>query len=259
MNIEHTIHQMYAGTIRDHLSLINQQRLKLLWFGWGYYPMLALPRLSIWQRLSLLFKFLKVDWYVPHGHTPYECALVCQAIASHPACPGGKFVEAGCWQGGSSAKWSIICALFGYQVIVYDSFEGVEPGASPKGEYDYSGEYAAQEALVDYHVAKYGVYHSFKTVKGWFSNTMQRWEIKGPVVCAYIDCDTAKGTQEALQGIIPAMTDPSAVFSQDYHIPSVIRLFTRPEVWKESFPWQPMLKRQRLGYRLVRLTLPEKA
>ena len=73
---------------------------------------------------TILFKFLCVDWNVIHSHTPTEMAIIAADIARKPE--GNLFIEAGCWNGGSSCKFSLLCKRYGYSLHIYDSFEGVE-------------------------------------------------------------------------------------------------------------------------------------
>ena len=63
-------------------------------------------------------------------------------------------VEAGCWQGGSTAKFSIICRIMGFPLYVYDSFQGVEP--TDQEGWDFSGEYAASLPTVEANLRRYG-------------------------------------------------------------------------------------------------------
>lgn len=252
--LEAAVHRLYTICIGQYVAnRLTKQRLKLLWYAPGYWPILFLPNLSLLRKFWLLARLLRIDWKVLHGHTPYECAMVCRALAERPSQLGETMIESGCWEGGSSAKWSLMCQVMGYHLIIYDSFEGVEVAASPVGEYDYSGEYAAQEEVVWQNLKRYGAPDSCRTVKGWFCETMGAGKITNQVRLAYIDCDTAKGTKEALTGIIPAMTKDCVIFSQDCHIPSVLRFLTNPSTWKDFKI--PIPRMQRLERRLVRLDM----
>jgi O-methyltransferase len=214
-------------------SPLARQRLKLLWFVWGYAPLLFLE-IPFARRLSLLRRFLRVDWNVPHAHRPSEIARICGALASRPARVGELMVEAGCWQGGSTAKFSLLCEMLGYHLAVFDSFEGVEPltvEEKSKG-YDFSGEYAAAKALVMDNVARYGAPGSCSFHKGWFSDTLARKPLSDPVRVVYIDCDVAKGTSEVLTGVVGRLVPDARVFTQDFHIGPVRELLLDPETWR---------------------------
>src|SRR5262245_39016430 len=125
-SIQRTIHSLYARWIRPHFSPIQQQRLKLLWTIWGYCSILSIPALSPLERIHLLLRLIRVDLNIQHGHWPGEIAHVIEPIGERKARPQEVVVEAGCWQGGSTAKFSIICRMLGYRLLVFDSFQGVE-------------------------------------------------------------------------------------------------------------------------------------
>ena len=101
---------LYARWIRPHISReIDRKRLKLVtWDMWGYRRLSGMRALSPGQKLRVIKRFLAIDWNVPHAHKPSEIAEVCRALAERPARPGECMVEAGCWQGGSSAKFSVV-------------------------------------------------------------------------------------------------------------------------------------------------------
>ncbi|MEI6563096.1 MAG: TylF/MycF/NovP-related O-methyltransferase [bacterium] len=249
--LERVVHRLYRWLIVAHIQdPVVKQRLKMLWYAPGYWPLLLLWSLPFRTRLMLLVRFLRIDWCVLHGHTPFQCAAVCRALAERPAIPGEAMVEAGCWQGGSSAKWSILCKTLGYTLAVYDSFEGVEGSRPPEGEYDFSGEYAADEHVFCANIRKYGEAEVCRTYRGWFSDTMAPDKISFKVRTAYIDCDTAKGTKEALAGLAPVLTGRASVFSQDCHIPSVLRLLVDPATWRDLGLAVPIMTR--IDRRLVR-------
>jgi O-methyltransferase len=231
---ESRIRGLYVRWVRPRIqSPIARQRLKLLWFVWGYGPLLRL-RLPLARRLELLRRFLRVDWNVPHAHRPSEIARVCEALASRPARPGETMVEAGCWRGGSTAKFSLLCQMLGYRLEVFDSFEGVEPlTAEEKSKgYDFSGEYAATKALVMDNVARYGAAGSCSFNRGWFAETLARRPLSVPVRVVYIDCDVAKGTFEVLTGVVAQLVSDAHVFSQDFHIAPVRDLLLDEGTWQ---------------------------
>ena len=231
---ESRVRGLYVRWVRPRIqSPIRRQRLKLLWFVWGYWPLLFL-RLGPFEKLSLLRRFLRVDWNVPHAHRPSEIARVCEALASRRARPGEVMVEAGCWRGGSTSKFSLLCQMLGYRLEVFDSFQGVEPLTAEekvKG-YDFSGEYAATKALVMDNVARYGAAGSCSFNQGWFAETLARKPLSDPVRVVYIDCDVAKGTFEVLTGVVAQLVTDARVFSQDFHIGPVRELLLDPGTWQ---------------------------
>ena len=239
-------HRVYVRWIRHHLSQeIDRQRLKLLiWDIWGYGRLVFLPTIPVLERVRVLRRFLRIDWNVLHGHKPCEISEVCRALAERPGAPGEVMVEAGCWQGGSSAKFSILCKMFGYELWIYDSFRGVEAmtAEEKKDSYDFSGEYAAPESLLRSHLDAYGEPDVCSIYPGWFAETLAVGPLPRPVRLAYIDCDLAKGTREALIGIVPVLVEDGWIFSQDFHIGPVRRLLEDAGTWDELSRGAPTIR-----------------
>lgn len=231
--VQRLVRAGYVRWIRPHITLhIHRQRLKLFWFIWGYAALFTISTLSLLQRVRLLVQFIIIDWYVPHGHRPCEIIAVCRALAERRAREGEALLEAGCWQGGTSAKFSIVCKLLGYQFHIYDSFEGVEE-MSPEEKaqnYDFSGQYAATEHILRANLQRYGEISVCAIHKGWFCDTLQ--QVAYPVRVAYIDCDLAKGTAEVLQGVVPVLVSDGWIFSQDFHIAPVHKLLCSTAIWE---------------------------
>src|SRR2546423_1905055 len=107
--------RFYKRLLEKRLSSeLSRQRAKLMFHAWGYLPLLVARGLSIAQRLTLIRRFLRIDWNIPHAHEPFEITNIVGELAARKARPGEVFLEAGCWKGGSTAKFSIICKMLGY-------------------------------------------------------------------------------------------------------------------------------------------------
>lgn len=227
--LQRSLGALYRRLIRSKLSSLQQQRFKLLFTVWSYRLILPIKTISIKDRIRLILKSIAVDWNVQHGHWPGEIARVMAAIGERKAIPGEVIVEAGCWMGGSTAKFSLICKLLQYKLFVFDSFEGVEnvPGNS------FSGKYAADLDLVKKNVAAYGDVEVCEFVPGWFADTLAENIFQHPVRVAYLDCDLAKGTFEVLQGLLPSYVDEGVICSQDYHILEVQALLDNDDTWQK--------------------------
>jgi hypothetical protein len=216
---------------RFSFSRLARQRLKAFWFAAGYIPLLRMAALSPLQRAWLLMRCLWIDWSVPHGHEPRDCAETLAVLGARRAQPGDVMIEAGCWQGGSTAKWSLACRLLGYHLHIYDSFQGVEARTDVEGAYDFSGEYSATKATVHRNVARYGDVSVCTFHEGWFCDTMRPGTVPGPVAVVYIDCDLLKGTKEVLEGVVPVLSDDGVIASQDGQIPVVAQFLANTATW----------------------------
>ncbi len=176
-------------------------------------------------------------------------------------------VEAGCWNGGASAKFSLVCKLGGYRLRIYDSFEGVEPMTSEEKQrgYDFSGEYVASDATLRANLQRFGAPDVCSIHKGWFAATLARSPVAEVVRVVFIDCDSAKGTQEVLLGVVPSLASDGVVFTQDFHIASVRDLLLDRRTWERYGRGDPGIERLcghlavlRLPQHLERRVLPDR-
>ncbi len=235
--------RLYVNHLRPRFpDPVHRGRLRLLWTGFGYWPLLVTRALPIRARARLLVGFLRVDWYVEHGHYPIEVARIAGLLASRAAVPGEVMIEAGCWKGGSTAKFSLLCAQLGLDLHVYDSFQGVPVGQSDPTDYDFSAEFASSESEVLANLRRHGRAEVCTLHPGWFADTIVADGPPGPVRLVYIDCDLAGGNRQVLQAVVPALVPDAIVLSQDFHIPAVRDLLADPETWEQFGVAQPRVE-----------------
>jgi O-methyltransferase len=235
--------------IRDFVPRPVRRLLNLVWCLAGYGRILS-AQLPLRTRWRLIRSFLRVDSNVARAHQPAEMAEIVRWLASRK--PGGElFVEAGCWKGSSSCKFSHLCEILGYKLMIYDSFAGVE-AVDESSEMDFSRMYASTREEVAENLRRYGVAARCELIPGWFSESIAHGA-PATVAAAYIDCDLAKGTYEVLSGIIGKLSPDGVVFTQDYHIPVVRNLLHDPNTWRSLGVGQPVI--QPLCFNLAALTL----
>lgn len=254
------LRSLYVQHLRHRLRReIVRQRLKLVYYVWGYWPIFLVPNVSPTQKISLLWRFLLVDWHIVHSHRPFEISVVCRALAERHARSSEILLEAGCFNGGSSAKFSIMCAMLGYNLCIFDSFEGVEEMTDEEkgASYDFSGQYKALEETVRENIKKYGEIGVCSFYKGWFKDTLAVEGAPKPVRVAYIDCDLATGTREVLQGIVPALVSDGWIFSEDYHIQPVFAVLHRDDTWLPFGKGLPTIVR--LGEKIAGIRFPNES
>lgn len=216
------LRRAYVRHVRPRLATpLAQQRARLAFYGWSYLRLLGPSALRLRQRLGLVGACLRVDWSLEHAHRPPEVVAVLRAVAERAARPGEAVVEAGCWQGGATAKLSRACADLGYALWVYDSFAGVEAHEPEEGEYDFTGEYEASPDVLRANLDRFGRRDAVTIVEGWFAQTLGAGRVPDQVRAVLVDCDLGKGTQEVLVGVQDRLTRDARVFTQDFHIPEV--------------------------------------
>lgn len=239
--------KFYIKYIRTRLKNdMQKQRTKmLLWDMYYYRKILGFKNISFADKAKLIAQCIKVDWNIQHAHKPCEIVDVMEAIAAQKNTTNSIVVEAGCWKGGSTAKFSIICNMMGYKLHVYDSFEGVEVGdinsEDAKHESLFYGTYVGPIDMVKNNIAKYGVLDSCVFIKGFFADSMKDFNHK--VKVAYIDCDLAKGTKEVIEAILPNLVPSARIFSQDYHIKTINTMLNSQEFWNSLNVATPTVKK----------------
>jgi len=128
---ETQVRKVYERWMLPWLRRLLSQRLRRLFLGipvflFGYRRVLLIGDLSVRERLTLIRRLLKIDVNLQHGHQPCEIATIAETLFLRRGFPGEIMVEAGCWQGGSSAEFSIMCKMLGYELHVFDSFQGLK-------------------------------------------------------------------------------------------------------------------------------------
>jgi O-methyltransferase len=202
---------------------LPRQRLKLAYDVWAYRPLLTMP--------VLLARSLRIDWSLEHAHKP--CEITPLLLDLSRGGQGEAVIEAGCWKGGTTAKLSLACARFGYQLHVYDSFKGVP---------EWGFEYCATEAEVRANVRRFGDLGVCTFHPGWFSDTLRDLPVPFRARLVYIDCDTPAGTLDVLSGVVPALTADGVLYTQDYHLDEVRRVLHDPATWSALGVEQPRIE-----------------
>jgi len=235
---------MYIKFLRNLIkSEIQKQRLKLiLWDIFPYYKLFFLKNMSLVNKLKLLSTCLRVDWNIVHAHKPCEMMPIMMEVSQKKGNFTQSFVEAGCWMGGSSVKFSVICKMMGYNLQIFDSFEGVQPGDVSIPESIFYGEYVGPIEVVKGNIKKYGDISICSFHKGWFENTFKDYNTLTKFV--YIDCDLSKGTIDVLSGVLNNLdkTEKCTIYTQDYHILTVKETLDSDETWKKLGVGKPSIR-----------------
>jgi O-methyltransferase len=175
--------------LRDALKKILPAPLYILLSIFGKWDHLSsalafllagdLPHVPFAVRLRLLRQVHVIGYHLPAPHAQSEMLAVMHSILALPKGVPGVVVEAGCFQGASTAKLSLAADLAGRRLVVFDSFEGMPENDEPRDKSDLHGDprftkgkYSAGLEDVKANVAKYGRLECCRFVKGWFSDTM---------------------------------------------------------------------------------------
>ncbi len=80
-----------------------------------------------WRRIGLGLRFWRNYRRVQSGTSWRAHLVMAMKLLELPPGRKGDVVECGCWKGGATVNLSIICAITGRKLKVYDSFEGLPP------------------------------------------------------------------------------------------------------------------------------------
>ena len=199
----------------------------------------SFPRISFGQKLGLVYEFYRISDEVNCPHTQHEILQYVTEILSLDEGRPGVVIEAGCFKGGSTAKFSLACKLAGRKLVVFDSFEGIPENEEQHGENIYGesvgfqeGSYAGSLDEVRANVTRYGAIDQCEFIKGWFDDTMPAYGEQ--VAAAYLDVDLESSTYTCLRFLYPLLVKGGRIFSQDGHLPLVIAVFKDETFWRDE-------------------------
>jgi O-methyltransferase len=207
----------------------------------AYLAFLGNPRIGIspGRRWIMIRRLFKISVAVESPHSQREILEFVQTILELPKDVEGVLVEAGCFKGSSTAKFSLAAALADRELVVFDSFQGIPENDEPHSDNIFGGDavfkkgdYAGSLEEVKATVARYGRIDCCRFIKGWFDETMQHFS--EPVAAAYVDVDLVSSTRTCLQHLYPLLPPGGALYSQDGHLPLVIDLFQDEEFWRQQ-------------------------
>lgn len=201
-------------------------------------------------RASILERFKRIDREMNIKTTPTDGLFLAEALLSIEC--SGAVVECGCFNGGSTAKLSIVAQITGRQMFVFDSFEGL-PEADAYNTFDLHarrnlkwvtkrhwkvGQYAAPLDVVKANIERYGDPSACTFIKGWFNETLEKG-LPPQVAFAFTDVDLPSSARECLLHIWPRLPEGGAFFSHDIAYIKVLQVFNDEHLWKEVFNEHP--------------------
>ena len=169
-------------------------------------------------------------------HTQEEILSFVRTILSLPRDEAGVIVEAGCYKGSSTAKFSLAADAVGRELVVFDSFRGLpdnnerhDKNIFGRPESFKKGEYCGSVEEVKANVSRFGKIDSCRFLPGWFADTLPRF--REPIAAIYLDVDLASSTRTCLKYLYPLLRAGGELYSQDGHLPLVIEVLDDDEFW----------------------------
>jgi O-methyltransferase len=173
---------------------------------------------------------------VDSPHTQEEILSYIQTILSLPSNSKGVLVEAGCYKGSSTAKFSFAANIVGKELVVFDSFQGIPQNVEQHEKTIFGeqagfkqGDYCGILEEVKTNVSRFGNINCCRFILGWFDDTMPKF--KAPISAIYLDVDLASSTRTCLKYLYPLLEPGGVLYSQDGHLPLVINVFDDDNFW----------------------------
>jgi len=212
----------------------------------------ALPLTS---RIRLVKEAYAASFTIDSPHRQEEILTFVRAILAIPRDATGVIVEAGCYKGSSTAKFSHAAAATGRELFVFDSFQGLPANDEPHDKNIFGrpesfkhGAYCGTLAEVKANVARFGRIQCCRFVAGWFADTMPTF--RTPIAAAYLDVDLAASMRECLKHLYPLLREGGTMCTHDGHLPLVIEVLDNDEFWRNEVgfpkPAMPGLGKQKL-------------
>jgi len=198
---------------------------------------LALPPA---ERRRLVRRLYRISSHVDCPHDESQILECLTAVLTLPETVAGCIVEAGCYKGGSAAKFSLAARAVRRELVLFDSFSGLPEDAGDAGGHSIfgrkvafaAGDWRGSLAEVQENVVRFGDPASCRYVPGWFEETLPQF--REPVAVAFIDVDLASSTRTCLKHLYPLLSPGGWLFSHDGHLQPVVEVFADSEFWERE-------------------------
>ncbi len=193
------------------------------------------------KKCALALKMVRNNIRIESGSNFVEHLTMATAILKVPREIEGAMVECGSWKGASTANLSLVAALCGRRLEVFDSFEGLpEPSEVDKahklvhrGElhtYEKGG-WAGTLDEVRGSVTRYGAIEVCNFHRGYFESTLPGFE--QPCVFVFADVDLRGSLEDCVRHLWPQLTDGASFFTHEATHMEIAGLFFERDWWRE--------------------------
>ena len=196
-------------------------------------------KVSFYQRISIVKQLYVISYTIDCRHTQKDIIPFIEAILPIPHHIEGCIVEAGCYKGGSTAKFSIAAKMANRRLVVFDSFEGIPEHNESHDKDIFGNRVCLRPGIlrgtleeVKKNISRFGELGICEFIKGWFDGTMP--EFSEPVVAIYLDVDLVSSTRTCLKYLYPLLVPGGVLYSQDGLFPLVIDVFSDYEFWEKE-------------------------
>jgi O-methyltransferase len=173
------------------------------------------------ERRRLLNQFAQIQKSIRCEHESRELLVMVDYILGKA--PAGALVECGCYQGGSSAKLSLVAAMTGRQLYVCDSFQGLPDVSEVDRRNGFSSAgYAATTDQVRTNIERHGSFGVCHLVEGFFDESLKA--LTGiPTAFVFSDADLVSSTRGVIRFLWPTLVEGGRLYTHDANLPDLVR------------------------------------
>jgi O-methyltransferase len=193
-------------------------------------------------KLLLLFRFYRNTRRIETLSDFREHMELAAAVLRVPRPTKGSVVECGCYIGGSTVNLSLVCAMTGRRLIVFDSFAGLpEPQQYDRWHHAvhakhtdvyYKGRFAASQDIVKENVSKFGNINVCEFRAGYYDETMP--DVHDDIVMAFLDVDLIDSLKPCLKGLWPNLHAGCRIYTHEARNLTFISLYFDQTWWREA-------------------------
>ncbi|MEM9187982.1 MAG: TylF/MycF/NovP-related O-methyltransferase [Myxococcota bacterium] len=218
--------------------LLRRDRHAVLRFLRASYPMCSLP-----TRLGVLRRWIRISNALRGYHTMAELLQVSDRILIRAGQPDLRVVECGAGSGASTAKLSLVCAVAGAELHVFDTFRGIPENREQHRLLDGTpirfkkGAFRGRLGAVQRRVEEFGEPSVCTFHKGLFAETLPPWN--EAVDVGLLDVDLIASTETCIKELFPLLRTGGCLFSQDGHLQATRRLLEDEHFWRDTVGHAP--------------------
>ncbi len=199
------------------------------------------------SKASLLIQMYRNRFRIVTASGLLDQIVMVTEILRIPRALTGAIVECGSFQGGSTANLSLVCALSGRTLHVFDSFAGLpEPSAADKLHMLPSieelrafskGDFCGTLDLVKSNVQRFGRLDVCRFHAGYFDQTLPGFA--EPCVFAFCDVDLRSSLETCIEHVWPLLATRCCLFTHEANHMEIAGLFFDTNWWKSHLNTVP--------------------
>jgi O-methyltransferase len=195
---------------------------------------------GFFQKTRLLWLMYRNRFRIVTASGLLDQVLMITEILNVPKNEQGAVVECGSYQGGSTTNFSLVCALVGRELHVFDSFAGLpEPSDADKLHKVPSlreirtfrkSDWCGTIETVTENVRRYGNLSVCRFHQGYFDQTLPQF--REPIVFAFCDVDLRASLETCVETLWPLLHDRCLLFTHEANHMEMAGLFYEPDWWQ---------------------------